>query len=213
MLFTAIDFETADTGRDSACSVAVVRMQDGVEVDRASWLIRPPRRHFEFTHIHGITWAQVAQAPSFAELWPQLATHLGDAQFVAAHNAAFDRSVLYACCAQAGVDLPAQPFLCTVKLARRCWDLHPTKLPDVCRHLGIPLRHHDAESDASACAHIVNAAFSQGHELDAWLGAYHGSAGATGGGTQRPRGGGAGFGRRGYGSGAAGGNRYRRRSW
>ena len=33
--FAAIDFETADYGRDSACAVAVVRVEGGVIVDRA----------------------------------------------------------------------------------------------------------------------------------------------------------------------------------
>ena len=50
------------------------------------------------------------------------------------------------------------PFLCTVKLARATWNLYPTKLPDVCRHLGLDLDHHDAASDANACARIVVAA-------------------------------------------------------
>ena len=40
-------------------------------------------------------------------------------------------------------------------MARRAWNLRPTKLPDVCRHLGITLNHHDALSDALACAKIV----------------------------------------------------------
>lgn len=31
----------------------------------------------------------------------------------------------------------------------------PTTLPDVCRRLGITLRHHDALSDAEACAKVV----------------------------------------------------------
>ena len=45
-----------------------------------------------------------------------------------------------------------------IRLAREAWGVYPTKLPDVCRYLGIPLRHHDAASDAEACARIVIAA-------------------------------------------------------
>ena len=41
---------------------------------------------------------------------------------------------------------------------RRLGPVYPTKLPDVCRRLGIALRHHDALSDAEACARIVLAA-------------------------------------------------------
>jgi DNA polymerase-3 subunit epsilon len=156
--FVALDFETADQGRDSACSIALVRVEGSAIVRREHHLIRPPRRTFQFTSIHGISWSQVADAPSFAELWPQLAACLDGAQFIAAHNASFDAGVLRACCEQAGLRPPAQPFVCTVQMARQAWNLRPTKLPDVCRHLGLPLRHHDALSDAEACANIVLAA-------------------------------------------------------
>ena len=43
-------------------------------------------------------------------------------------------------------------------LARRHLGIYPTTLPDVCRRLRIPLRHHDPLSDAEACARIVIAA-------------------------------------------------------
>jgi DNA polymerase III subunit epsilon len=157
----ALDFETADQGRDSACSIALVRVERRTIVHREHRLIRPPRRTFQFTAIHGISWSQVAQAPTFAELWPQLAAALVGAQFIAAHNASFDAGVLRACCEQAGLRPPVQPFVCTVQVARRAWNLRPTKLPDVCRHLGLPLQHHNALSDAEACANIVLAAISE----------------------------------------------------
>jgi len=156
--FVAIDFETADHGRDSACAVALVRVEDGRIADRACHLIRPPRREFVFSFIHGITWTDVAGEPTFREVWPRLTRLLTGAQFLAAHNAPFDEGVLHACCAAAGLRPPRQGFECTVRLARAVWGIYPTKLPDVCRRLRIPLRHHDAASDAEACARIVIAA-------------------------------------------------------
>lgn len=153
--FVAIDFETADFGRDSACAVALVRVENLQVVERAFRLIRPPRRKFHFTYIHGITWQDVAREPTFGEVWPSLAPMLAGAKFLAAHNAAFDRGVLSACCAAAGLPPPQLPFRCTMRLARQTWNLYPTKLPDVCSFLDIPLNHHDAASDAEACARIV----------------------------------------------------------
>lgn len=44
-------------------------------------------------------------------------------------------------------------FVCA---SRQSWSLYPTKLPDVARHLGIPLRHHDPASEA--CARVGRAA-------------------------------------------------------
>ena len=158
--FVAIDFETADRGRDSACAVGLVRVEGGKIVFTESRLIRPPRRDFEFTYIHGITWSMVANEPDFSEIWPAMAPILDGATFLAAHNAAFDRSVLYTCCKSAGLEPPPISFQCTVALARKQWGLYPTKLPTVCRHLGIDLNHHDPGSDATACAQIILAAFS-----------------------------------------------------
>jgi DNA polymerase-3 subunit epsilon len=45
--------------------------------------------------------------------------------------------------------------LCTVQLARKTWELASNKLPSVCAHLGIELNHHNAASDAEACALIA----------------------------------------------------------
>ena len=41
--FVAIDFETADYGRDSAWAMALVRVEAGVIVQRAFHYIRPPQ--------------------------------------------------------------------------------------------------------------------------------------------------------------------------
>lgn len=156
--FAAIDFETATSRADSACAIGLVRVVDGAITHRTSCLLRPPREEFTFTHIHGIAWRDVMAAPTFAEIWPELCALLDGARFLAAHNARFDRAVLEACCRRAGLSAPALPFRCTVQLARRVWSLSPTTLPVVCRRLGIPLRHHDAGSDAEACARVVLAA-------------------------------------------------------
>ena len=160
--FVAIDFETANGDGDSACAVAVVACRDGRLAGSWSSPIRPPTSLFTFTHIHNLAWEDVREAPSFSEIWPELDRWLRGADFVAAHNAPFDRGVLTACCRRYGLERPRVPFECTVQIARAQWNIRPTKLPDVCRHLGIPLRHHDPASDAEACARIVLAAEAAG---------------------------------------------------
>jgi len=153
--FVAIDFETADYGRDSACSVGLVRVENNRIVLSEHHLIRPPRRAFIFTEIHGLTWEDVKEAPTFKQLWHRIDGFFKGAEFFAAHNASFDKGVLHACCAQAGVPVPEQPFRCTVKLARNVLKISPAKLSHVCHHLSIPLKHHNALSDAEACAQIM----------------------------------------------------------
>jgi DNA polymerase-3 subunit epsilon len=111
---------------------------------------------------HGLTWADVRSAPTFAELWPELHARLAEVDFLAAHSASFDRSVLTGCCASYGLPAPPNRFVCTVQVAREVWGIYPTRLPEVCRHLRIPLQHHRAGSDAEACARIVMAASAAG---------------------------------------------------
>jgi len=167
--FAAIDFETADYGRDSACALSIVRANATGIQEQKTFLIRPPRKEFVFTYIHGISWSDVSSMPNFKGHWPDIMKMLAEVSYLAAHNAAFDRSVMAACCRQAGVKELKHPYLCTVKLARKVWSLRPAKLPDVCRHLRIPLNHHDPTSDALACANIVLAAIQHGTDMDEHL--------------------------------------------
>lgn len=155
MKILALDFETADYQADSACALGLAMIEDGVIVRSHTVLIRPPRRWFQFTYIHGITWEDVKDKPTFAEQWDELEEWFAEADYLVAHNAPFDRGVLRACCESAGLIPPAKPFLCTVRLARSLWQLKPAALPNVCEHFGIALNHHDAGSDTMACARIM----------------------------------------------------------
>lgn len=153
--FLAIDFETADYGSDSACAIGLVRVEKGRIVRKEAHLIRPPRQRMVFTYIHGLTWKDVQDAPDFGALWPRIRELFDGVEFLAAHNASFDRRVLEAVCGLHAIEPPRQEFRCTVRLARQAWGLKPARLPDVCRHLGLELNHHEALSDALACAEIV----------------------------------------------------------
>lgn len=156
--FVAIDFETADHAPDSACAVGLVRVEHGRVVRKVRQFIRPPRDVMLFTHIHGITLDYVEDKPSFAQAWPLLKEVLDGAEFLAAHNAGFDRGVMRACCLAADLDMPHQQWVCSVRQARNVLNIYPANLANVCRVMGIKLNHHEALSDAEACARIVMAA-------------------------------------------------------
>lgn len=163
--FASIDFETANYSRASACAVGIVIVSEGDIVQKIHRLIRPPESSFTFTYIHGLSWEDVKHEASFDEVWPEIKNKLKDIDFLAAHNAPFDKGVLNACCSTYSLTNITKPFVCTVKIARSHWDIYPTKLPNVCRYLDIDLNHHEALSDAEACARIVIAAEADGWKL------------------------------------------------
>ena len=160
--YVAIDFETANNKRSSACSVGLVTVSGKRIISEDVFLIRPPSKDFIFTDIHGLTWDDVKNEKTFYELWSTIDKIISDVDFLVAHNAPFDKGVLNMCCQEYNIDTPDIPFLCTVKLARNQWDIHPTKLNNVCDALDIPLNHHEALSDARACAKIVMHAENEG---------------------------------------------------
>lgn len=158
MNFTAIDFETATGYRHSACAVGIVTVENGEITDQYSTLIRPPGNEYWPVNIgvHGIRPKDTVKTPTFAELYPEIHKRL-IGKTVVAHNESFDRSVLKNTMAYYELDyadlaLPAR-WECTVKIYR-AKGFHPCKLSDCCRHLGIQLNHHEALSDALACAKL-----------------------------------------------------------
>ena len=151
----ALDFETANQSASSACQLGLVRIENWQVTQQVSWLIRPPTEEFMFTYIHGLEWVHVKDSPTMGELWPLIAPYLEGADYLAAHNAPFDRGVLKASLLEHGLAAPDLRFLDTVAIARKAFNIFPTKLNNVCEVLGIELNHHEALSDAHACAQIL----------------------------------------------------------
>lgn len=150
----AIDFETSAKSGPCACAVGMARIEDGQITSKFYSLIRPPSRNVLFSEVHGLYWDDLKDAPSFAELWPDMQDFIGEAQFLIAHNALFDKNVLRECCMATGHAMPAMPFLCTLRGARSKLVLASYKLSAIAEYFQIPLRHHHASSDAIACAMI-----------------------------------------------------------
>ncbi|MCU1514064.1 MAG: polymerase subunit epsilon [Microbacteriaceae bacterium] len=157
--FTAIDFETANSSSASACSVGLVKVRDGVVVERVGWLIKPPLGYDQFTEwntrIHGIMAVDVVDALLWSEQLPDLVTFAGDDHLVA-HNAGFDMGVIAAACRASFVDIPTFRYLCSLQVARKTYDLDSYRLPVAAMAAGFEdFAHHDALADAEACAAIV----------------------------------------------------------
>lgn len=150
-----IDFETANPAANSACSIGLLAVENGAIVDQMTRLIRPPSDWFTFTPIHGLTWDDVRDAPTFGELWREtLHSWFREADTLVAHNIGFDAKVLKACAQTYEIELPELKTECTVRLSRNQLGIQPANLKNVAQTLGIPLQHHQALSDARAAAYI-----------------------------------------------------------
>lgn len=163
MHILAIDFETASAKRASACALGVAALHEGKITSVAEHLIRPREMHFQGFNIavHGIRPDDVIDKPEFPEIWEEAIPQDGPL-FLLAHNASFDMSVLRHSLELYGMGVPTANYLCSVAVARALWpSLQNHKLSTVSAHLGISLNHHQAGSDAEACARIILAAMDR----------------------------------------------------
>ncbi|NQU39143.1 MAG: 3'-5' exonuclease [Lentisphaerae bacterium] len=156
MRFTAIDFETANASRASACAVGLSIVEEGEVVEEIYHLIRPEPSHFDPMNIavHGIRPGDVADAPTFAELWPELMQRVSGP--LVAHNAAFDMSVVRHALDRLGWPYPESDYFCTCVIAKLSWPGQRTyALDHLARQLNISFQHHNAIADARACALVA----------------------------------------------------------
>jgi DNA polymerase III subunit epsilon len=146
--FTAIDFETAQGKRYSICQVGLVRVENGKIVNTFECLVRPPDNFYlgRNIEIHGISPEDTANVPTFDKVWPKIQSYI-IGQNVVAHNIEFDAGCLRATLAYYDLPLPLYREHCTLKI-------FGGKLADNCGYYDIELNHHDALSDAKACAEL-----------------------------------------------------------
>lgn len=157
--FVALDWETANGARGSACAVGLVRVTGGAVAGTWSTLIQPPERFATFdarnTQVHGLCADDVADAPRFADVWPAVEARLTPTTVVA-HNAQFDLGVVQDATWATGHRCPRLRYGCTLLLARRHYALESYALDEVAAAAGVSLeQHHDALSDALACAGVL----------------------------------------------------------
>lgn len=162
--FVAIDFETANEKRGSACAVGLVRFDsEGREEASLTTLIKPhddlayfnPRN----TRVHGIRETDVADALTWPDIYPRVAEVVEGLPLVA-HNMAFDGYVLTDLDSLYGYHPLANRRMCTLRLARTLLAgvLERKSLDLVYRHYfdGESFAHHDAGADALAAGRVFS---------------------------------------------------------
>ena len=168
--FVVIDVETACSRVSSICQIGIVGFTSGAVSFEYETLL-DPRDHFSGfnTRIHGIAAEHAVGYPCFADVHGTVDAHLGGRTTVA--HSYFDKGALAGACRVHDRPVIEATWLDSVRVAKRAWpDLASHKLNVVARHLGIPLKHHDALSDARAAGMIVVKAIEHtGVSLAEWL--------------------------------------------
>ena len=156
--FAAIDFETANFERGSACSVGIVVVRDGKVAETFYSLIKPEPNYYNYwcTRVHGLTRKDTDNAPIFPEVWAKAAPLVEGLPLVA-HNSPFDEGCLKSVFRIYQMDYPDYRFYDTLKTSRKKLpDLENHQLHTVSAACGYNLEnHHHALADAEACAAIA----------------------------------------------------------
>ena len=162
--YVVVDVETTglSANQHRVLELAVVRTDSSGGVV-SEWVKRfNPDGPVGATHIHGITDADVADAPRFADHIPELNGLLAGGPVVA-HNARFDLAFLRSEYRYAGWSLPWIPSLCTLDASDFYFpSLDRRRLSDCCAAARVSHRNahsalHDARAVAGLLAHYLDA--------------------------------------------------------
>jgi DNA polymerase-3 subunit epsilon len=170
MQYVGLDFETANSAPESACSIGIgVFNQDKLQQETEIF-IKPPAGFDQFhrfnTYIHGIHKQDVEDALHFDQIWPRIQQMI-EGNLIICHNAAFDIQVLRRLLQHYQLNFNPFYYICTVKISQKVWpEMENHKLNTVSNHLQISLHHHHAASDAIAAGYIFLKALEETESKD-----------------------------------------------
>ena len=168
--FVVVDVETSGldpAGGARVIEIAAVRVNQAGQIqDQMSTLINPEDGNTGADWIHGITADMVSDAPTFDQIFDELARIMDDAIFVA-HHAKFDEGFVAAEAQLAGAKLLTMPAICTYWLARNTVKgTDNFKLGTLATHFGISqIGAHSALDDAKVVAQMLPQMLSGYKEL------------------------------------------------
>jgi DNA polymerase III subunit epsilon len=163
-----VDVETSGLrpGRDRVLSLAVLTLDThGRQTGEFSTLLNPGCDPGPM-HIHGLTPARLAGAPTFDEIAPRVGELLSSRVLVA-HNAQFDYDFLAHEFARARSWVPVGRRLCTLSLNRLVGPATPDlKLGTLAAHYGVRQeRPHDARDDVRVLSGVLRGSLGAAEHL------------------------------------------------
>jgi len=156
--FIAIDFETANNNRVSACALGLVFIKNDLVVYQTKFYIKPPKTEkFLSSHIdiHKINPEDVEDSLTFDELWECELVKYFNNNLIVFHNASMDLSVLKNLFKYYNIKEFEINYIDTMRLAEKTGN--PRSLEKLAEKFNIIIeKHHDPEYDAKACAFIYS---------------------------------------------------------
>src|ERR1700685_3972696 len=172
MDFVVIDVETANADLSSICQVGIASFCNGDVADSWESLVNP-QDYFSPINIsiHGIDEFQVKDAPTWAEVFPQIVSRLEE-MIVVSHTP-FDRLALTRASDRSNLAKFNCTWLDSARVVRRAWPQFSRSgygLSNVAACFGIDYKAHDALEDAR-CAGLLllRAVVETGLSPDQWL--------------------------------------------
>lgn len=161
--YIAIDFETANNNRISACALGLAFIKDNSFVHEEKHYIIPPKgEKFLASHsqIHGIYEDDIEFAQNFEELWNTELFKYFNNNLIIFHNASMDLSVLKNLFNYYDIKSFDIDYLDTMKLAELTGN--PRKLTELSQKFDVEItNHHDPLDDAIVCADIFSKLIEQ----------------------------------------------------
>ncbi|MBE7006723.1 MAG: exonuclease [Ruminococcaceae bacterium] len=171
--YIAFDVETPNRYNDRMSAIGITVVEDGRIVGEHYTPVNPETFFDDFnTRLTGLDQDAVRGAPTFPELWQQIAP-VFESGLLVAHNAVFDLGVLKKCLRD--YEIPWRRYaryLCTVQMGRRLLPGIGHRLNEMCCYYNIPLSHHHAGSDSRACAEILLRYFRSGADPKQFIRTY-----------------------------------------
>lgn len=159
--FAVIDLETTGihpNHHERVVEIAVVHVNGAGQVLNEWASLINPKRHVGATEIHGITAADLLDAPTFDDIAGDL-VELLRGKVLVAHNLQFDISFLRSEFERTGAHVPITPAcgLCTMQLALEYLNTKRRTLEACCDAIGYQFCNaHSALADARGAAHLLS---------------------------------------------------------
>ncbi|MBR6022801.1 MAG: 3'-5' exonuclease [Kiritimatiellae bacterium] len=160
---TFVVFDTETTGfspsKDRLVEIGAVKIRNGENLGEKTWLINPQRYiPWYVQEVHHITPEMVADAPTFAEVYPEFLEFI-DGSVLIAHNAPFDIRFIAAEAERNGFPEPKNAVLDSLELFRNWYPELPSHtVSDLVDLYQLPtegLHAHRATDDSVFVYHAI----------------------------------------------------------